>query len=190
MPKKKILKDIDSFQLKNIRDIIALEQRDRIVMTTSDRLASKITEFSGSMLYVGLHVIWFALWIAWNTGILHLPPFDRFPFNLLTMMVSLEAIFLASFVLISQNKQALQADKRAKIDLQVNMISERENTKLIEMVEEIHKHLGIYNEADAEVRALKRTTNVSKLADAIDKVEAEVAGKNNIGPKSAADTSK
>lgn len=77
------------------------------------------------MFYVGIHVIWFAGWILLNLGFIK--AFDPFPFSLLTMIVSLEAIFLASFVLISQNKQAIQADKRAKIDLQVNLIAEREN---------------------------------------------------------------
>src|SRR5271155_384290 len=134
--KKKSLTKTDNFQLRNIQDIIQLEQRDRKSLSLSDRIASIITAFSGSMIYVGIHVIVFSVWILWNTGILRLKPFDPFPFNLLTMSVSLEAIFLSAFVLISQNKQALQADKRAKIDLQVNMITEQENTKLIGMVEE------------------------------------------------------
>ena len=110
MATKKLPSQQSNFELHNIEDIIALEKRDRLSMNAADKIASTITAFSGSMLYVGLHVVWFGIWVAWNTGALHLHPFDRFPFNLLTMLVSLEAIFLSSFVLISQNKQALQAD--------------------------------------------------------------------------------
>ncbi len=106
-------------------------------------LASKITSFSGSMLYVWLHVAWFAIWILLNIAYFVFEPFDPYPFGLLTMVVSLEAIFLSTFVLITQNRQAVAADRRAKVDLQINMIAEREVTKLIEMVSHIHKHLGI-----------------------------------------------
>ncbi|HEY4033568.1 MAG TPA: DUF1003 domain-containing protein [Ktedonobacteraceae bacterium] len=143
MPQRKQSPTITSqegFQIHNIEEIIHLEQRDRIAMSLSDKIADTITAFSGSMIYVGIHILWFGLWMLWNAGWLKLKPFDPFPYSLLTMIVSLEAIFLSAFVLISQNKQALQADKRAKIDLQVNMIAERETTKLIAMVAEIQQH--------------------------------------------------
>jgi uncharacterized membrane protein len=168
----------DSFQLQNIHEIIELEKREKITMTMSDKIASTITAFSGSMIYVLLHVVWFGIWILINFGLIHgVKPFDPFPFSLLTMIVSLEAIFLSSFVLISQNKQAQQADKRAKVDLQINMIAERENTKLIKMVADIHEHLRISKQADPEVRQLKKTTQVNKLADQIDREEAKAEGK-------------
>ena len=178
------------FNSQNIKEIIKLEQRDRIAMNLSDRIASKITAFSGSMIYVVLHIIWFGFWILFNTGTLHFKPFDPFPFNLLTMTVSLEAIFLSSFVLISQNKQAIQADKRAKIDLQVNMIAERETTKLIVMISEIHQKLGIHKKEDSEVQVLKKPTEIRKLADAIDTAEKKTIGKKSNALQSAADTSK
>jgi uncharacterized membrane protein len=190
MQKKRRSITPEQYQLQNVKDIINLEKRDRIAMNMSDRIASTITAFSGSMLYVVLHVIWFILWILINTGSIGVRPFDPFPFNLLTMTVSLEAIFLSAFVLISQNKQAIQADRRAKIDLQVNMIAERENTKLIAMVAEIQQHLKIHKREDAEIKALKQTTNITHLANAIDKAEENLEGKKPKGPASAADTSK
>ncbi|MGH7204011.1 MAG: DUF1003 domain-containing protein [Candidatus Levyibacteriota bacterium] len=178
------------FQLQNVEELIALEQRDRIDMSMSDRIASIITSFSGSMLYVFLHVVWFGVWIIWNMGFFKLKPFDPFPFSLLTMMVSLEAIFLSAFVLISQNRQALQADKRAKVDMEINMIAERENTKLIEMIAEIHQHLKIQSKDKAEIKQLKKVTNVNKLAQQIDKAELKFEKRKRISPQSAADTSK
>ena len=153
-------------ELHNIAEIVELDERHRRDLGLSDHVANVITSFSGSMLYVGIHVIWFVGWVVLNLGFVK--AFDPFPFSLLTMIVSLEAIFLASFVLISQNKQAIQADKRAKIDLQVNLIAERENTKLIKMLSAVQEHLGIADAGDEEVTALKATTDVSKLADAID----------------------
>ncbi len=189
MPGKQ--QDKKSFRTQNVADIIKLEQRDRISMSLSDKIADRITAFSGSMIYVGLHVIWFGAWMIVNFGLIRgFRPFDPFPFSLLTMIVSLEAIFLSAFVLISQNKQALQADKRAKVDLQVNMIAERENTKLIEMVEEIHQHLGIHKREDKEIKALKKVTDVNEIANQLDKAEERVTGKKSKGPKSAVDTSR
>lgn len=162
------------FQHRNIDEIIKLEQRDKSSMSVSDRVAQVITDFSGSMLYIVLHVIGFTTWIVWNSGFMGFMPFDPFPFTLLTMCVSLEAIFLASFVLISQNRQAELADKRAKIDLQVNMLAEQENTKLITMVEEIQVHLGIHKRVDAEVTALKEKIDVNQLAQSMDDAEQKI----------------
>ena len=81
-----------------------------------------ITRFSGSMLFVGLHVVWFAVWIVANE--LLTKPFDKFPFGLLTLIVSLEAIFLSTFVLISQNQQSAATDRRAEQDFQTDVYSE------------------------------------------------------------------
>ena len=126
-----------------VEEIVALLQRDRLAMSRSDRIANRITAFSGSMVFVWLHVAWFAAWIPLNEGWFAFEPFDPFPFGLLRMIVSLEAIFLSTFVVISQNRQALQADRRAKVDLQVNLISEQEVTKLVQMVDEIRKAVGV-----------------------------------------------
>ncbi len=106
------------------------------------------------------------------------------------MIVSLEAIFPSAFVLISQNKQAVQADKRAKIDLQVNIIAERETTKILKMVTEIQQHLGIAVAGDAELATFGKPTDVNQLADALDQAEERLLGKEAESPKSAADTSR
>ena len=86
-----------------------------------DRAADKITTFAGSMLFVYLHVVWFAVWILLNvTGL----KFDPFPFGLLTLIVSLEAIFLSTFVMLSQNREAARSDIRSEIDFETNVLSE------------------------------------------------------------------
>ena len=92
-----------------------------------NRLADRITAFSGSMRFVYLHVIWFTCWIALGV--------ESYPYGLLTMIVSLEAIFLSTFVLISQNRMQAAADERADLDLQINLLSEHEVTRLIKLVD-------------------------------------------------------
>ena len=98
----------------------ALLRRAR--QSTQDRLADAITRFAGSMRFVYLHVAWFVLWIIYNVAA---PSrFDRFPFGLLTLIVSLEAIFLSTFVMISQNREAQRSDIRAQLDFETNVLGE------------------------------------------------------------------
>jgi len=176
---------------ETIEEIVRLENRDRLYTGLSDKLAGKITAFSGSMLYVWLHVAWFGIWIVLNISLLVFAPFDPYPFGLLTMIVSLEAIFLSTFVLITQNRQAIAADRRAKVDLQVNMIAEREITKLIEMVKHLHEHVGVGTpDRDSELEEMQEPTHVTRLADAIDTAEQQLDPEGTLGPESAVDTQK
>ena len=171
---------------ENAQKIMRLDNRDRIAMGLSDHFADLMTRLSGSMSYVWLHVGWFTAWIVVNLGLFGLTAFDPFPFGFLTMIVSLEAIFLSTFVLISQNRQATQADRRAKVDLQVNMIAEQEITKVIALVAEIHEHLGLGGSHDGELACMQEPTHVNALADAVE--AAEMVTDKAAGPTSAADT--
>jgi uncharacterized membrane protein len=109
-------------------------------VSLQDRIADGITAFSGSMLFVWIHVIVFGGWIVYNMSP---AAFDPFPFGLLTMWVSLEAIFLATFVLISQNRQGQAADKRAELDYKINIKAEHEveaiQAKLTEILTKLNK---------------------------------------------------
>ncbi len=172
----------------SIEEIVRLSQRDRLAMSRADRVADVITAFSGSMLFVALHALWFGVWIAVNLGLTPLPRFDPFPFGLLTMVVSLEAIFLSTFVLLSQNRQALQADRRAKINMQVDILAEQESTKIMTMLAELQEHLGMNPSRDPELAALSRPTRISRLADAIDEAERAMDPEGAKGPDSAVDT--
>jgi uncharacterized membrane protein len=121
-----------------------LEGRRRL-RETEDRIAGKITDFAGSMLFVYIHTLWFVLWIAINAGLLvamrvGVLPFDPFPFGLLTLVVSLEAIFLSTFVMIAQNRQSAVADRRAEADYQVNVQAEAEIARLMHLVETLVLH--------------------------------------------------
>jgi uncharacterized membrane protein len=113
----------------------------RVPREAEDRAAEAITRFAGSMRFVYLHTGWFALWVAANVGLFAvLPAFDPFPFGLLTLVVSLEAIFLSTFVMIAQNRLSAQADARAQADYEVNVRTEREVAKLVHLVEALIEH--------------------------------------------------
>jgi uncharacterized membrane protein len=95
------------------------------IMRAQDRAADRITSFAGSLSFVYIHAAWFAVWIAVNVGLLGAAlRFDEFPFGLLTMVVSLEAIFLATFVMVTQNRQGRRADIRSDLDFETNLRSE------------------------------------------------------------------
>ena len=95
------------------------------VMRVQDRVADAITNFAGSLQFVYIHTVWFGIWILVNVGLLGAAlEFDKFPFGLLTMIVSLEAIFLSTFVMVSQNRQAARADIRSQLDFETNLRSE------------------------------------------------------------------
>ncbi len=106
-------------RIKNEREIL------ETLKNAQDRAADKITEFAGSLRFVYIHTVWFVFWILINAGIFSASVvFDKFPYGLLTMIVSLEAIFLSTFVMVSQNRQAARADLRAELDYETNIRSE------------------------------------------------------------------
>jgi len=97
----------------------------KTVLRAQDRAADEITAFAGSLRFVYIHAVWFGAWIVLNIGLFGASlEFDKFPFGLLTMIVSLEAIFLATFVMVSQNRQAERADIRSQLDFETNLRSE------------------------------------------------------------------
>jgi uncharacterized membrane protein len=155
---------------RNVAAIAELEQAASAQRGTTDRIADAITRFVGSMAFVYFHLLWFAGWIAFNT--LALMPsnwrVDPFPFTFLTFIVSLEAIFLSTFILISQNHEEHLAQRRSHLDLQVNLLSEQENSKMLQMLEAIQRKLGI--EVDDHAKRLEEDTRPSELAKEIEDV--------------------
>jgi len=154
------------------RNIAALgEVRRQAERTRSlqSRIADAITTFSGSITFIYLHALWFAVWILVNLGGLgRWAVFDPYPFGLLTMIVSLEAIFLSTFVLLSQNRQAEMADRRADLDLQINLLTEYEVTRILTLVDSIADHLGLATGADPEIDELKQDVAPEQVLKEID----------------------
>jgi uncharacterized membrane protein len=130
----------------------------------SERLAEFITRISGTMAFVWIHVGWFGLWTIWNTGRLAgLKPFDPYPFGLLTMIVSLEAIFLSTFVLISQNQEQRVNAIRDEVQTQISLYQEQELTQVLRMVHRIEKHLGLEDDDEATISAMEHFVDADDL---------------------------
>lgn len=173
----------DEIIRKNTAALAEMQRRDERKRTLTDRVADVITGFSGSMAFVYLHVVWFGLWVAVNAGLLArfgLRPFDEFPFGLLTMLVSLEAIFLATFVLISQNRMARASEKRAELELHVNMLAEQKAAKTLEMLDHLTRQLEQIRrfsfERDPEIEALKVSPEPGEVLRVIEEVTEKTAG--------------
>ena len=128
-------------------------------------IAEKVTRFSGTIPFAWLHVFWFAGWIALNV-LPGFPHWDKFPFSFLTLTVSLEAIFLTIFILISQNQQGELSDQRNKLDLQINLLAEQENSKMMAMLKAIMEKLEI-DDDDPEIAALATPTKPDELVKQI-----------------------
>lgn len=135
----------------------------------SDKFADALVWSAGTITFVVFHIILFTGWICINLGLVPgIELFDPYPFNFLTMTVSLEAIFLAIFVLISQNRESKIADLRQEFDVQVNIIAEREITKIIHMLAYTMNYLNVPYEKDAELRQMMRPLNIDEIREELE----------------------
>jgi uncharacterized membrane protein len=157
---------------RNVERVMALEAAEHGKATTADRVADAITAFSGSIRFVWITVLTVGGWIAANLLLPKRDRLDPFPFPLLTLVLSVEAIFLAIFILMSQNRAAKVSDKRGHLDLQLNLLAEQENTKMLLMLEQIGQAVGAEFDQGAEVRVLAEATEPEALSDQIDQAAA------------------
>lgn len=154
-------------------NVEAIKSWDRALLlkrTRVQRISDAITNAAASGTSMAVHVIWFGLWILINTGVLPVSePFDPFPFPLLTMTVSLEAIFLALFVLATQNRLGKQADLRANLDLQIDLLAEREMTAVLQLLHDIVRHLNVDTSVKPDkLNDLIKKTDIKAVADQVD----------------------
>ncbi len=146
----------------NINTIVRLEEDALKRRTVADHISDVIANFVGSIPFVAIHVLWFGVWVGLNAG---LWKFDPYPFQLLCMLVSLEGVLLSTFVLIKQNRMSQRADQRSHLDLQINLLAEKEVTKVLQLQRLICQRLGIREaEIDQEVLELSNVTAVDNLA--------------------------
>jgi uncharacterized membrane protein len=152
--------------LQNIRAIADLERQAVDHRSRMERLIDAVTEAAGSPTFIAVHALWFGLWIVLNRR----AAFDAYPFSLLNLLVSLEAIFLTSVVLMTQNRMAKQADKRAHLDLQVNLLAEQELTTILQMLHALCQKAGTgVRVSNARVKQLLKETDVTQLAVTLEK---------------------
>lgn len=157
---------------ENVHAIKRWEKAILLVRSTAERVSDWIACTAGKGPVLVLHVVWFGVWVTINAGALRgIRPFDPFPFPFLTMTVSLEAIFLALFVLASQNRLARQADKRSHLDLQIDLLAEREMTAVLQLLQDIAQHLAVQTTVTpAQLRDLMTKTDLRRLTDRMEEL--------------------
>jgi len=143
---------------RNIRTILHLRTKAARERSLQGRIADAITSFSGRMVFAYVHIAWFGVWILLNTGRFGVHVFDPFPYGLLTMIVSLEAIFLSTFVLISQNRLGEETERRADLDLHIGLLTEHELTRVLQMLDAIQDKLDIVDHENSELADLEMET--------------------------------
>lgn len=150
---------------RNIEAIVKLEESFIRNRTQAERIADWIADFSGSLKFIAIHVAFYGSWILINIGKPGwLPHFDPFPFMLLSVVVSLEAIFLSTFVLIKQNRMSKRSDQRAHLDLQINLLAEREMTLMLQMLQSISAKLGVQAPKE-QIEEFVEETSVEAVAE-------------------------
>ncbi len=158
---KPIHQEIES----NISKIVEIENAQKLQMSTGEKVSEAIARFCGSMIFVYVHIVWFGGWIVVNSG-LNGMQFDPFPYTFLTLVVSLEAIFLSTFILISQNHETQLTERRNHLDLQVNMLAEQENTKMLQLLQRIADKLEVKYK-DPQLAALVEEMEPAELLEQI-----------------------
>ncbi len=158
---------------RNIEALSERRRREERGALWQDRLAQAVTGFTGSMAFVWLHLALFGFWIVANLGwVPGVPRWDP-SFVILAMWASVEAIFLSTFVLISQNRMAAAADKRADLDLQISLLAEHEISRLASVVAAIADRLDVRTEVDPELPEIERAVAPDAVMDEIEASQAE-----------------
>src|SRR5829696_5242984 len=153
---------------RNIHALEARRRREERRAPAQERIADAVTRFTGSMPFVYLHLAIFGFWIMANLGwVPGVPKWDE-SFVVLAMIASVEAIFLSTFVLISQNRMQAAADKRADLDLQISLLAEHEVTKLATVVSAIAQRLNVRSEMDGELEEIKQDVAPEAVLDELE----------------------
>ncbi|MDB6122191.1 MAG: hypothetical protein JWQ71_1184 [Pedosphaera sp.] len=153
---------------RNIRALLERREAEERAKGWQERMADTITRFTGSMTFVYIHLVIYGLWIIINLGwIPFIPKFDP-TFVVLAMEASVEAIFLSTFVLITQNRMAALANKRSDLDLQISLLAEHEVTRLVQLVAAMGKKMGIEESHNPELNELARDVAPEKVLDTME----------------------
>jgi len=158
---------LNSSLRRNIEALRRRRQDQDASASFQDRLAQAITRFTGSLRFVYIHAALYGFWIIANLGWLGLKPWDP-SFVMLAMIASVEAIFLSTFILISQNRMAALGEQRAELDLQVSLLAEHEITKLVQLVSDMAEKMDVAHDARRDIDELKHMVAPEAVLDAIE----------------------
>ena len=157
---------------RNIEALLAREERLARQQSLQERLAAVVTRFTGSMKFVYIHLAIVGFWVAVNAGLTPLEKFDP-TFVLLATIASVEAIFLTSFVLVTQNRMQADADRRADLDLQISLLTEHELTRLASVVRGIAERIGVEPPSDPDFQEIESDVQPEQVLDALEKGKRE-----------------
>jgi len=153
---------------RNITALVESRRAEERRKDTQTRISDAITGFTGSLRFVYIHAAVFGGWIVWNLGwIPGLPPFDS-SFVVLAMVASVEAIFLSTFVLISQNRMQAQAEMRAELDLQISLLAEHEVTQVMTLLDAVARRVGVESRDKEQIEDAKQDVNPIDVLAAIE----------------------
>lgn len=155
------------FVENNIRALINRQVKEEQGKSFKEKIGERIGRFTGNLAFIYTHAIVFGSWLIWNLGWLGLKPFDP-SFIGLQLITAIEAIFLTTFVLMSQNSLDTQADKRAELDLQISLLSEHEITRLISLIKGIAQKLDVEEAKNPEIEELSKDVRPDKLMDTLE----------------------
>ena len=159
---------VEELTRSNVETIARMEEAAQRQRTRTDCVVDSITKFCGRIAFVYWHIAFFTFWIVANTAAPKPTHFDPYPFQFLTLAVSLEAIFLSAFILISQNRGAQLDQRRNELELQISLLSEQENTKILQMLDAIAQKLEVTIEGDPDIEVLEAATRPEMLIEQIE----------------------
>lgn len=163
---------IEQFTRKNIDDILRIERERKAMQPLASRMASAVAAFCSRGTILLIHVLFFAAWIAFNTSPL---AFDPYPFTFLTLVVSLEAIFLSFFIMIGQSASRQESERRHHLDLQINLLNEREMTAMLRLLGKVAERLDIEERDQAEIKKFAYNTDPRTVLEQIVTAEETVS---------------
>jgi uncharacterized membrane protein len=154
----------------NVRTVLDLERRARLRATTSARISRRVTRITGTIAFAVVNCVGFSVWAVVNSGwVRAIRPFDPYPFSFLTLTLSVEAILLSVFVLMSENQESRRAESRAQLDLQINVLAEQELTAALAMLTALCQHFKVSVDVpDEQLRRWLEATHVDRLAEEIE----------------------
>jgi uncharacterized membrane protein len=174
---------VDVHSRKSIKAVSDIEHEALARRTAAEAFSDFVVSQGGRPAVIALHAVWFAVWMSWNSGrVPGIHAFDPYPFMGLSTIVSLEAIFLSLFILVSQNRATRRADERAHLDLQINLMAEREATQMLRLLQALCTYHGLAEGADPEVSGMLRETEPASIARELEKqLPSDLSVRNNKG---------
>ena len=161
--------DSSELMQANVKRIAGLEEAEHAKATPGERVADAIAAFTGSMWFVWISVALIGGWVVINLVLPQGKRLDPFPFPLLTLMLSVEAIFLSAFVLMTQNRMARDADRHAQLDLQISLLTEHELTRVLRVLTSLAAHLDVKEAHDPSNAELAAEVDPTAVLDAIER---------------------